>query len=59
MDAILATVANGGQGLLIDRVVGTNKSTTCIINEIILNSLTAALVNPPDRLPLRWIERIY
>ena len=60
MDAILATAVDSGQAIVnINRVVGRNKLITHLINVIILNPLAAALANPSDGSPLRWIKRIY
>ncbi len=55
MDAILATVANGGQAPVdINREAGRNKIISHFIYYLILNPSTSALANPFCRGPWGW-----
>jgi hypothetical protein len=47
MDAILATIADGGQAIVhIDREANRNKLITCLIYNLILNPSKETLSNP-------------
>ncbi len=55
MDAMLATIANGGQEIYnIDREAGRNKLIYCLIHHFKLNPLMAALANPFCRGTWGW-----
>ncbi len=55
MDAMLATIANGGQEIYnIDREAGRNKLIYCLIYQFKLNPLMATLANPFRRGTRGW-----
>jgi hypothetical protein len=55
MNAVLAIIADGGQGIVdIDREVGRNEFITRLIHDIILNHSMAALANPFRRGSRGW-----
>jgi hypothetical protein len=55
MNAVLAIIANGGQGIVdIDREVGRNKFITRLIHDIILNPSMVASANPFRRGSRGW-----
>ncbi len=60
MDAILATIVNGGRAILFKTQMSIEKNYfSFILRVTTVLFLAAASANPLDRLPARWIVMIH